>query len=242
MIDTPKSIKISVLYDNISLRDDMIKDWGFSCLIQGMPKTVLFDTGASGKILLNNMSKLGLNPQQIETVLISHDHKDHTGGLAELLDVNQNIEVWLPNFFSQTFKDSISAKGAELVEVNKFQNICEGVYTTGIISGWIKEQSLILDTHKGLILITGCAHPRIVKIIDHVISLFDKHIYLVMGGFHLAGFEEMEIQAIIKSFKQAGVHEVGPAHCSGELSHTLFESAYGTDYLRIGVGQEIIIS
>jgi len=242
MIKYPKPIKVSILYDNLSYRDDMIKDWGFSCLIQGMPRTILFDTGASGKILLGNMAKLGLTPQQIETVLISHDHRDHTGGLASLLEENQNIDVWLPNFFSQTFKDSIGAKGADLVEVKEFQNICADVYTTGVIPGWIKEQSLILDTHRGLILITGCAHPRVVTIIDHVLSWFDSPIYLVMGGFHLAGFEKMEIQALITSFRQARVQKVGPAHCSGELSHALFKSAYGSDYLKIGVGREIVIS
>lgn len=236
-----KPIKVSVLYDNLAFREDMSKDWGFSCLIQGMPKTILFDTGASGKILLGNMEKLGLSPRQVEVVLISHEHKDHAHGLESLLDENPNIEVWLPDFFSQAYKDSVCAKGAELVSVNEFQNICEGVYTTGIIAGWIKEQSLILQTPNGLVLITGCAHPRLVKIIDHVLSFFDSQIYLVMGGFHLAGFEKNEIQAIIKRCRQAGVQKVGPAHCSGELAHTLFRNAYGSDYIKIGVGQEIII-
>jgi 7,8-dihydropterin-6-yl-methyl-4-(beta-D-ribofuranosyl)aminobenzene 5'-phosphate synthase len=220
----------------------MTKDWGFSCLIQGMPKTILFDTGASGEILLGNMAAQGFSPQQIDTVVISHDHKDHTGGLASLLDENRNIEVWLPAFFPRAFKDSLAAKGAGLVEVSEFKSICAGVYTTGIIPGWIKEQSLILSSHKGLVLLTGCAHPRIVKIIDLVHFLFDRSIYLVMGGFHLAGFEKGEIQDVIKIFRQAGVQKVGPAHCSGELSHTLFADSYGDDYLKIGVGQEIVIT
>ena len=182
-----------------------------------------------------------MSPRQVETVLISHEHKDHTHGLEALLDENPDIEVWLPDFFSQAYKDSICAKGAELVSVNKFQNICEGAYTTGNIAGWIEEQSLVLHTPNGLVLITGCAHPRLVKVIDHVLALFDSQIYLVMGGFHLAGFEKEEIQTIIMRCRQAGVQRVGPAHCSGEQAHTLFRNAYGSDYLNIGVGQEIII-
>jgi len=241
-INSPKPIKIHILYDNRSLRSDLIGDWGFSCLIQGMPKTILFDTGASGKILLNNMLTLGFNPQSIETVLVSHDHKDHTGGLSTLLDINSNIEVWLPKFFKQAFKDSLSIKGAEVIDVNGSRSVCEGVWTTGVIPGWIKEQSVILNSRNGLVLITGCAHPRIVKIIDHVRSLFDKPIFLVMGGFHLAGFEKPEIQSILKSFRQADIQKVGPAHCSGPLAHTLFKNEYGHDYLDIGVGKEIIIS
>lgn len=241
MSQITKHIKVSVLYDNRAFREDMRTDWGFSCLIQGMRKTILFDTGASGEILLGNMERLGLSPRQVEVVLISHEHKDHAQGLESLLDENPNIEVWLPDFFSQAYKDSVRAQGAELVGVNEFQNICEGVYTTGIIAGWIKEQSLILQTPNGLVLITGCAHPRLVKIIDHVLSFFDSQVYLVMGGFHLTGFEKKEIQAIIRRCRQAGVQKVGPAHCSGELAHTLFRNAYGSDYLKIGVGQEIII-
>ena len=192
--------------------------------------------------MLSNMSKLEIDPQQIETVLISHDHKDHTGGLPALLDINPNIKVWLPEFFTRKFKDSLHAKGAEVLDVNESKKICEGVWTTGIVSGWIKEQSLILESPKGLILITGCAHPRIVKIIDHIRSMLDKPIYLVMGGFHLAGFEKAEIQAIIRSFRQVGIQKVGPAHCTGALAHTLFEGAYGDDCLKIGAGQEIIIA
>lgn len=240
-LQNTKSIKFSVLYDNRSFREGMSEDWGFSCLIQGLSKTILFDTGASGKILLDNMSKLGLSPQQVDAVLLSHEHKDHTNGLGALIEKNPNIEVWLPDFFSQTYKDSITAKGAEFVKVTEFQNICKGAYTTGIIAGWIKEQSLILDTPQGLALITGCAHPRLVKILDHVQAMFDSQIYLVMGGFHLAGFEKEEIQAIILKCRQAGVQKIGPAHCSGELAHTLFKNEYGSDYLNMGVGQEIII-
>ncbi len=238
----PKSVKLTVLCDNRDFRDGLTADWGFSCLIQGMSKTILFDTGASGKTLLGNMEKLGIAPSQIDAVVISHAHKDHSGGLAGLLTENHEIEVWLPDFFPQAFKDFIGSRGADLVEVSEFREICAGAYTTGIISGWIKEQSLILVTHKGVILITGCAHPRIVEIIEQVFSRFDSSIYLVMGGFHLAGFEKAEIQAILRAFRQAGVKKVGPAHCSGDLSHTLFENSYGNDYLRIGVGTEIIIS
>jgi 7,8-dihydropterin-6-yl-methyl-4-(beta-D-ribofuranosyl)aminobenzene 5'-phosphate synthase len=238
---TPSHINIAVLYDNRSLRGDLQEDWGFACLIRGFSKTILFDTGASGKILINNMSRLGLSPQTVDAVVISHDHKDHTGGLAALLEKNPSVEVWLPDFFPLRFKDSLRIKGAKLFEVNESQELCAGIYTTGVISGWIKEQSLVIESPKGIVLVTGCAHPRIVNILESVRSRFDSPIYLVMGGFHLGGFEKPEIKSILEYFKQAGVQKVGPAHCSGELAHSLFRTAYGNDYLKMGVGMEIAI-
>ena len=128
------------------------------------------------------MKKLGIPPEEIDLVFLSHEHKDHTGGLASLLSENPNIQVWLPDFFSSSFKETIKAKGTPVVEVDTFQKICERAYTTGVIQGWIKEQSLILDSEKGLILITGCAHPRITKVIDTVKKLLKKDIYLVFNG------------------------------------------------------------
>ena len=178
-------MKITLIYDNKTLRQGLIKDWGFSCFIEGLEKTILFDTGKNGHILLSNMGKLGIRPEEIDLVFLSHAHKDHTDGLDILLTKNSKMEVWLPEFFPSGFKETIKAAGATVVDVDNSQKICEGAYTTGVTPGWIKEQSLILDTDKGLIVVTGCAHPRIVKIIFTVKELLDKSIYMVFGGFHL---------------------------------------------------------
>ncbi len=101
------------------------------------------------------------------------------------------------------------------MEVEKPQGICKGAHTSGVIEGWIKEQALVLDTEKGLVLMTGCAHPRIVNILARVKELFKKDLYLVFGGFHLAGFYKAEIKDIIARFRDLGVQKVGPCHCSG---------------------------
>ncbi|MFQ5721966.1 MAG: hypothetical protein ACE5GI_05705 [Candidatus Aminicenantales bacterium] len=127
------------------------------------------------------------------------------------------------------------------MEVDRHQQICEGAFTTGVVNGWIKEQSLILDSNKGLIVMTGCAHPRIVKILILTKYLLQKDIFLVLGGFHLAGFDKQEIKEIIARFQELGVNQVGPAHCSGDEARRLFVQEYKNDFITIGVGKKIII-
>jgi 7,8-dihydropterin-6-yl-methyl-4-(beta-D-ribofuranosyl)aminobenzene 5'-phosphate synthase len=235
------TIKMAVAYDNNPHDEGLKTDWGFSCFVEGLEKSILFDTGANGPILLSNMEKLGIPSERIDVVVLSHAHKDHTGGLEDLLIRNPEIEVWLPHFFASDFKDQVRRKVAKLVEVATPQKICEGASTSGVIEGWIKEQSLVLDAESGLILLTGCAHPRIVHIIARVEEIFKKDIYLALGGFHLAGFDDKEIKEIIRKFRDSGIRKVGPAHCSGDEARRLFHKEYQDDYIEIGVGKKIKI-
>jgi len=236
-----RQIQMTIVYDNHSFKEDLEKDWGFSCFIEGLEKSILFDTGKNGHILLSNMDKLGIRPEEIDLVFLSHAHKDHTDGLDVLLSKNSKMKVWLPDFFSSSFKESIKSAGAHVVEVDNFKKICDGVYTTGVIPGWIKEQSLILDTNKGLILVTGCAHPRIIKIVFTAKKLLEKSIHMVLGGFHLAGFSEAEIEEITARFRALGVEKVGPCHCSGDNCRIIMAKEYQDDFIKTGAGKEIIV-
>jgi 7,8-dihydropterin-6-yl-methyl-4-(beta-D-ribofuranosyl)aminobenzene 5'-phosphate synthase len=238
-MNTNQQIRMTIVYDNHSFDEDIEKDWGFCCFIEGLKKSILFDTGKNEHILLSNMGKLGIPPEEIDLIFLSHAHKDHTGGLDILLTQNSQMEVWLPEFFPSSFKETIKAAGVSVVEVDNFQKICEGAYTTGVIPGWIKEQSLILDTDKGLVVVTGCAHPRIVKIISTAKELLKKDVYMVLGGFHLSGFSEKEIEEIIARFRSLGVKKVGPCHCSGDKCRIIFAKEYLDDFITIGVGKEI---
>jgi len=234
-----QQIRMIIVYDNIPFDERLTKDWGFSCFIKGLEKSILFDTGRKGHILLSNMEKLSIRPEEIDLVFLSHAHKDHTDGLEALLAENSKIEVWLPEFFPSSFKEAIKAKGATVAEVDGFQKIYEGAYTTGVSSGWIREQSLILDTDKGLVVVTGCAHPRIVETISKAKDLLEKGVHMVLGGFHLAGFLEEEIEEITARFQSLGVKKVGPCHCSGEICRIMFANKYGDDFIKTGVGSEI---
>lgn len=240
MIKKPP-IKMMVVYDNNPYNKRLKTDWGFSCFVEGLEKSILFDTGARGQILLSNMEKLGIHPERIDAVVLSHAHRDHTGGLEELLTRNNRIEVWMPYFFPSDFRRKIQEMGASIVEVETSRKICEGVYTSGVLDGWIKEQSLILETENGIILMTGCAHPRITHIVSKIKESFKKEIILALGGFHLAGFDEAEIEEIIEKFRKLNVQKVGPCHCSGNDARIFFYEEYQKDFIEIGVGKEIEI-
>lgn len=234
-----QQLQIKIVYDNNPFDKNLEQDWGFSCYMTGLEKTILFDTGKNGDILLSNMGKLGINPEEIDLVFLSHFHKDHTNGLDTLLRYNPGIEVWIPEFFPSDFRQAVKAKGAAVKNVYSSKMICAGAYTSGVIPGWIEEQSLILDTPKGLILITGCAHPRVVKIISTVKELFHKNIYMIFGGFHLSGFTAEELKEIIVRFRAYGVQKVGPCHCSGDKCRQIFADEYKDDFIEIGAGKEI---
>ncbi|MCK5595653.1 MBL fold metallo-hydrolase, partial [bacterium] len=90
-------MKVTIIYDNTVHKEGLQPDWGFSALIEiENTPSILFDTGANGKILLNNMKKLNINPASIEEIFISHSHFDHTGGLSEFLNVSNAAKIYIP--------------------------------------------------------------------------------------------------------------------------------------------------
>jgi len=220
------SIKISIttLYDNYQSDPGLKIGWGFSCLIKVNGKRILFDTGADSETLLSNMEKMEINPKNIDFVFISHLHGDHTGGLPGLLAIKPGLKVYKPESFFAS------------------DEIISGVWTTGPLGTWIKEQSLILNTKKGLIIITGCAHPGIVNIVKKAKEMFPReNIHLVLGGFHLSGASDSELRSIISDFKKLRVQKVAPCHCSGDRCRELFEEEYQNDFIENGVGKIINI-
>lgn len=254
MADTGYKISITVTYDNNPCEQGLETDWGFSATIIGIDKTILFDTGG-GRLLLDNMEKLAIEPDCVEIIVLSHIHGDHTGGLGSFLEKNSNVIVYIPVSFPKKFKDNARNSGAKIIEANPVRSktsisngvseslqICENVYSTGQLGKLIKEQSLIIRTDKGLVVITGCAHPGIVNIVNTAKTLMKDDILLVMGGFHLEWATKGRIEKIISAFKQLGVRYVGPCHCSGQKARSLFEKHFGSNYINIGAGKVITLT
>jgi 7,8-dihydropterin-6-yl-methyl-4-(beta-D-ribofuranosyl)aminobenzene 5'-phosphate synthase len=235
------NLSITVVYDNNPHKQGLKTEWGFSAYITGPEKTILFDTGGSN-ILLDNMKKLLIEPNSIDVVVLSHIHADHTGGLDSFLKKNSEVTVYLPKSFPNKFKDKVRNHGAEIFEVNEPVKIFDNVHSTGQIGLMIKEQSLIIRTDKGLVIITGCAHPGIVKITAKAKELFGDNILLVMGGFHLEWSTKSGIEKIISSLKQLGVQYVAPSHCTGEKARKLFAQHFGQNYIDIGAGKTITVA
>ena len=197
------SYSILITYDNNPHDVRLKAAWGFSCLVRYKQKNILFDTGGSSTILFDNMDKLQIDLKEIDIVVLSHIHGDHTGGLAGFLKKNNQVTVYLPRSFPQSFKDGIKSYGAKVEEVYVSKEIMPGVYTTGELDRGIEEQSLIVKTSRGIVIITGCAHPGIVTIIREARKIAGEKVYLVVGGFHLSGTPTRQIKAIIPKLQDA---------------------------------------
>jgi len=234
-------ITITIVYDNNRYDSRLTAAWGFSCLARLPQQVILFDTGGDGVILLHNMAKLKIDPGEVDVVVLSHVHGDHVGGLASFLEHNSNVTVYMPFSFPQSLKDEVRITGAKLEEVDKAKELFYGVFTTGELDGGIKEQSLILRTPKGLVVITGCAHPGIVNVAKKAGEITGEKTFLMIGGFHLGGASPSQISYVAESLLQLGVEKVAPCHCSGERARRLFSEYFGDDYIDCGVGKEIVI-
>lgn len=237
-----RPVTLTVLYDNFQAAPGTRTEWGFSCLIEGMEKTILFDTGGEADVLQHNIRSLNAEVSGVDRIVISHNHWDHTGGLLSILEENPAPPVYAPQSFPFSFVRNVEEAGGNVVAVNEPVEICPHVYSTGEMGDRIKEQSLILNTSKGLVIVTGCSHQGIAEIVKKARRLFDKEILLVFGGFHLMRHSDEQVARIIDDFRECGVRKCGATHCTGEHQIELFRQAYGDDYIPIGTGRQIIVS
>ncbi len=233
-------IAITIVFDNYPSEPDLVTGWGFACVIEGLEETILFDTGGNGGILLHNMQALGIDPKTIDTVVLSHFHGDHVDGLPAFLEQNSDVRVFAPAYFPGSFDESVRETGAKLVEVGDACAVCLGATSTGEIMGYPREEGLIVETPEGPVLITGCAHPGIVRMAEAAREITEKDLYLVMGGFHMVRASDTQIRDTITQLVALGVKRVAPSHCSGDLTRTLFQEAFGENFLLAGVGMRVI--
>jgi 7,8-dihydropterin-6-yl-methyl-4-(beta-D-ribofuranosyl)aminobenzene 5'-phosphate synthase len=185
-------MRVTIIYDNTSLREDLRADWGFSALVEARGRRILFDTGARGEILLGNMKALGLDPRSIEEVFISHPHVDHMGGLPDLLRINP-VRVVVP-------RSAPAPRNVEVLKVSEAQKIHPGIYSTGELAGI--EQSMAIDSASGIVVISGCAHPGVGEILK-VASRFGRVAGLIGGLHEFSDLDQIEDLDLIC-----------PAHCT----------------------------
>ena len=191
-------MKFRIVYDNEAF-SGFKSSWGFACLVDDH---LLFDTGADAKRLLFNMRQAGIDLSLIDTIVLSHDHGDHTGGL-DIIGHLGPVRVFLPQSFSSRTKKRVrSFPNVQVIEVDGPGTICEGIMTTGELGRYTREQSLIVSTEGGLVVVTGCSHPGIASIL-HAASKFGR-VYGLIGGYH--DFRQLDLLAELRL--------IVPCHCT----------------------------
>jgi 7,8-dihydropterin-6-yl-methyl-4-(beta-D-ribofuranosyl)aminobenzene 5'-phosphate synthase len=232
----PDGITVTILFDNYPAKEGLRTGWGFAALLETPDHTVLFDTGNEGESFMENLSALGKDPSAIESVVISHAHGDHTGGLQALLETGIRPNIFVLSAFAEAAR-SLVPEGIELIEAEPGQVVAPGIRSTGLLGVEIPEQALFLQTSSGAVVLTGCAHPGVVAMAEKAQALGSGPLHAIVGGFHLMEATDAELEGIMARFREMGVQKAGPTHCSGDHTMEVFREAYGADFLELGSGQ-----
>lgn len=215
--------------------------WGLSYLIDG---SILSDTFSNYSVLSRKLRKAGVDPSAIQSVVISHDHWDHVGGLFAFLEKRPGIDVYLPPTAKEEVKRRVASAGGRVIDAPGVKTLKENVWVSDELIGSSKgnrvaEHSIILKSPKGLIVLAGCSHPGIVAIVKKAKEKFDMPVYGMIGGLHLRYSRPEEIYACANALKNEGVEMVAPTHCTGWRAERIFKKVFGKGFVPSREGQTI---
>lgn len=214
-------LRVVILYDNTAWEKNMAPDWGFSCVVEFDNQKILFDTGAKPDILKSNMKALGVDPDDMDFVFISHDHWDHTGGMAVMLE-NREIPVYVPaslNTDGPHFKNFPA-----VIRIDKARRISDNIYSTGELKQIEQSLAFCLPDDE-VAVVAGCSHPGVREIVRAAAAL--GNVTTVIGGLH--GFDDFELVSKLK--------RICPTHCTRHIRE--IEKMYPEKYISGGAGKVI---
>ncbi len=280
-VGTVKRLTILPLIDWYTARDPLTGEPGVSYLVRADDTTILFDVGYNvhgehPSPLLRNMAALGVDVAEIDAVVISHAHEDHVGGRSHMMQhtfalSGQPVDLkGIPAYVPVP----LSNPTARVTVVDGPRVIAPGVASMGPIPrqlfflGWTPEQSLAVNVEgKGIVLIIGCGHSTLQRIVDRAEMLFDEPLYGVVGGLHYPVTASREVKFGLPLQRILGTgklpwdpinrQDVETAiaylrrrhpqlvalspHDSCDWSIEAFRSAFGEAYRDVQVGKEIVV-
>ena len=152
---------------------------GFSVLVETADARLLFDTGPDGEVLMDALGREGLEVVDIDMVVLSHAHRDHAGGLARLLFEWPLLEVSAPRRIAPDVAKGLPREAVVRGEDGP-REVAPNVMVTGDLGGDIPEQALLLDTGEGRVVLVGCGHPGLRRVLDAA----GGEVHLLAGGIH----------------------------------------------------------
>jgi 7,8-dihydropterin-6-yl-methyl-4-(beta-D-ribofuranosyl)aminobenzene 5'-phosphate synthase len=258
------------LYGNNDLKKGNSVAGGVSYLIRTDHSTILFDTGyyldSTICVLRYNLNKLGIDISEIDAIVISHNHMDHQDNWRWISDttfINSKNENILPKMKIYVPNDKLNLKTATFFSHDPIK-ICEGVYTMGIIEAPLfdvpltQEQSLMFNIKdRGIVIVTGCGHQTVEKMLQRYDKLSRVPIYGILGGLHLlvldkgsfiAGllpwepFTIDDVNRKVGLIKTRNVKLIGiSTHDSSPNAIESFKIAFPTEYKDLRVGEWLVV-
>ena len=144
----------------------------------------------------------------------------------------------------EVMKFGTAWQGANFETIDKTTEVAPGVTLIALVSDApgtreLKELSLAINTPDGVVLVVGCSHPGIDKIVDAAAAINPK-IRMIAGGFHLVVAQDDVIAKVVATLKDVfKVENVAPGHCTGEPTFAALEQAFGSRYIYAGVGTSL---
>jgi 7,8-dihydropterin-6-yl-methyl-4-(beta-D-ribofuranosyl)aminobenzene 5'-phosphate synthase len=132
-------------------------------------------------------------------------------------------------------------QGANFELIEKTTEVAPGITLIALVSEApgtreLRELSLAVNTPDGVVLLVGCSHPGIDKIVEAAAAINSK-IHLIAGGFHLVVAPDDVIAKAVAALKDTfKVENVAPGHCTGEPTFAALKQAFGNRYIYAGVG------
>ena len=196
-VGTTSTLEILPLVDWTTADPRLEGEAGVAYLIRTDHNTILFDVGlnAEGREpspLLANMQRLGISLDDVDTLVLSHNHPDHVGGLRWLRRGtfslgNDQLDLRGKRIFVPV---DVTYPGVPPIISHLPTVIGPGVATTGAIAGQlymgrVEEQALAIRVQgKGVVLVVGCGHQDLSRILARGAELFGEPLYGLIGGLH----------------------------------------------------------
>ncbi|HOO73842.1 MAG TPA: MBL fold metallo-hydrolase [Tepiditoga sp.] len=230
-------LTITGIVDNYRCDTSYKRDWGFSALIRTKYNSILFDTGNNPEILENNLKIAAPDLSSIDYVFISHDDYDHTGGI-EYIAKNYSVGKFIiPNLENKSLYNRITDCKKDVMEITSPTSFDMDIHSTGVMGDNKKEQSLIINTRLGNILIAGCSHMGAGTLANYVKDAFTDDIYLFIGGYHFYKLYDDVLEEKIEEIIAAEPEFLAPTHCSGEQTREYIKNRYENKYFEFGAGK-----
>lgn len=144
----------------------------------------------------------------------------------------------------ETIRHGTPWPDAQFVWIKDTTEIVEDVWLVSVVSDVpgtreMRELSLALRTPKGLVMVAGCSHPGIEKILA-ASRVIEDRVHSIFGGLHLVLTKEPEVQRVAKALRDEWhVEQIAPGHCTGEPGFLALSEAFRDKYVYAGLGDSV---